>query len=69
MSAVIDVDKAYATLRAELALAGHALTRSDPDEGPVRYFVSRWQMVRELRDLDAVRAFALQVGAIGESPL
>ena len=56
-------DKSFATLRALLALSGHALSRASADAGPRRYHVSRWGMVRELRDIDAVLAFALQVGA------
>lgn len=56
-------DKAFLTLRAVLALAGHALSRSDGNDGERIYFVTRWGMVRELRDLDAVRRFAEQVGA------
>ena len=56
-------DKSFATLRALLALSGHALSRASADAGPCRYHVSRWGMVRELRDIDAVLAFALQVGA------
>lgn len=60
----LDADrKAFQTLRARLALAGHALSRTDSSDGPCSYFVTRWGMVRELRDLDAVKRFAAQVGA------
>ncbi|MBX9793381.1 MAG: hypothetical protein K2Y02_03690 [Burkholderiaceae bacterium] len=62
---LVDLDadrKAFQTLRAHLALAGHALSRTDGSDGPCRYFVTRWGMVRELRDLDAVKRFAAQVG-------
>ena len=55
--------KTFATLRALLALAGHALSRASAEDGPCRYHVSRWGHVRELRDIDAVLAFALHVGA------
>jgi hypothetical protein len=56
-------DKAFLTLRALLALKGHSLSRTHADDGPVRFHVNRWGMVRELRDVEAVRAFAQQVGA------
>lgn len=54
-------DKAFLTLRAVLALAGHSLSRTDASDGPRSYFVSRWGMVRELRDLGAVEAVAKQI--------
>lgn len=56
-------DKAFQTLRAEIALRGYSLSRTHGDDGPVCFHVSRWGMVRELRDLPAVRAFVVQVGA------
>lgn len=56
-------DKAFLTLRALLALKGHVLSRTHGDDGPVRFYVTRWGLVRELRDIAAVRAFAEQVGA------
>lgn len=56
-------DKAFLTLRALLALKGHSLSRTHADDGPVCFHVNRWGMVRELRDIAAVRAFAQQVGA------
>lgn len=59
-------DKVFTTLRARLALAGHGLSRTDGSDGPCRYFVTRWGMVRELRDLDAVKRFAEQVGVAHE---
>ncbi len=36
---------------------------SATDAGPVRFSVTRWGLVLELRDIAAVRAFAEQVGA------
>ena len=56
-------DKAFLTLRALLALMGYSLSRTHGDDGPVCFHVNRWGMVRELRDIAAVRAFAEQVGA------
>jgi len=55
--------KRFATLRALLALKGHVLSRTHGDDGPVRFYVTRWGLVRELPDIAAVRAFAEQVGA------
>lgn len=52
----------FETLRARLALAGHTLSRTEATDGSCSYFVSRWGMVRELRDLQAVEAFAKQAG-------
>ena len=56
-------DKAFLTLRALLALKGHVLHRTHGDDGPVRFYVTRWGLARELPDIAAVRAFAEQVGA------
>lgn len=56
-------DKAFLTLRALLALKGYSLSRTHADDGPVCFHVNRWGMVRDLRDIAAVRAFAQQVGA------
>lgn len=57
-----DAGKAFATLRAELDLQGYSLSRSSAADGPVSFYVGRWGMVRELRDLADVIAFAEQVG-------
>ena len=54
--------KVFLTLRAQLALQGYCLTRSDSDDGPTLYYVSRWSLVRELRDLAAVGASLRQIG-------
>lgn len=56
-------NKAFVTLRALLALKGHVLHRTHGDDGPVRFYVTRWGLARELPDIAAVRAFAEQVGA------
>lgn len=56
-------DKAFLTLRALLALKGQVLRRTHGDDGPIRFYVTRWGLVRELPDIAAVRAFAEQVGA------
>lgn len=54
-----DPRKRLATLRARLALRGYEL-RDRPAGGHV---VVRWLMSRELPSLEAVEAFAGQVGA------
>jgi len=56
-------DKAFLTLRAMLALKGHALSRTHAEDRAVRFSVTRWGLVREFPDLPSVRAFAEQVGA------
>jgi len=56
-------DKAFLTLRAMLALKGHALSRTLAEDRAVRFSVTRWGLVREFPDLPSVRAFAEQVGA------
>ena len=55
--------KAYATLAARLALAGHTLARSNPADGAVLYFIGRWGYVKTLQSLEAVAQFAAQIGA------
>ncbi len=57
-----DDDKRFATLRAHPALKGYSLSRTAAGDGPVRFYVTRWGMVRELRDLAAVARFLDQVG-------
>ena len=54
--------KVFLTLRAQLALQGYCLTRSNSVDGPTLYYVSRWSLVRELRDLAAIGAFLRQIG-------
>lgn len=56
-------DKAFLTLRALLALTGYSLSRTAASDGRVCFYVTRWGLVRELRDIEAVRAFAQQLGA------
>ena len=54
--------KAFATLAARFALAGHTLTRSDPADGAVLYYAGRWGLSRALHDLDAAAQFLTQIG-------
>jgi hypothetical protein len=52
-----DEAKRVSGLRAEAALAGYQIARTDPIDGPVRYFAIRWGLVRELGGLGAAEAF------------
>lgn len=54
--------KAFATLRAQLGLAGWTLQALE-EGGSITFLASRWGRSRTLPDLDAVGAFARQVGA------
>lgn len=54
--------KAFASLAAHFALAGHTLTRSNPADGAVMYFAGRWGLHRALDDLDAAARFLAQIG-------
>ena len=54
--------KAFATLAARFALAGHTLTHSNPAEGAVLYYAGRWGLSRTLHDLDAAAQFLMQIG-------
>ena len=59
-------DMALHTPRAALALRGYGLRRSHSDDGSVVFCVNRWGMVRGLRNIAAVRAFAEQSGQLAE---
>lgn len=54
--------KAFASLAARFALAGHTLTRSNPADGAVMYFAGRWGVHRALHDLDDAARFLAQIG-------
>ena len=54
--------KAFDSLAARFALAGHTLARSNPADGAVMYFAGRWGMHRALDDLDAAARFLAQIG-------
>ena len=54
--------KAFATLAARFALAGHTLTHSDPADGAVLYYAGRWGLSRALNDRDAAAQFLTQIG-------
>ncbi len=53
----------FAALRARLAVAGYSLARVFPaDGGAPAFLVSRWNLLRELPNLDAVEQFLRQIG-------
>ena len=54
--------KAFATLAARFALAGHTFPRSNPADGAVLYYATRWGLSRALDDLDAARQFLTRIG-------
>lgn len=56
-------DTAFAKLVGVLALHAHTLTRSNPADGAVVYFVSHQGVTRALQDIAAVNDFAKRVGA------
>lgn len=47
-------EKAFSTFRAQLALAGYALSRTDGADGQRSYFAARRPLVYELRTLEEV---------------
>ncbi len=54
------ISKVEATLFAQLALAGHTVTRGQSDD----YNVSKWGQTFYAQDFDALKAFAAKVGAV-----
>ena len=54
--------KEFKTLAAGFALAGHALHRTDPNDGTVTYWAERWGLVRYLPTIDTARRFLEQIG-------
>ncbi len=55
-------EKTFATLAARFALAGHTLTRSNPIDGAVIYYASRWGYTRAFHDLQTAANFLTQIG-------
>ena len=54
--------KAFTTLAARFALAGHTLIRSNPADGAVMYYAGRWGLHRALPDLVAAAQFLAVIG-------
>ena len=55
-------EKTFATLAARFALAGHTLTRTNPSDGAVIYYASRWCCTRAFNDLQTAANFLTQIG-------
>jgi hypothetical protein len=55
-------EKAFKSLQAAFALAGHTLARTEAKDGTVSYFCHKWGRAKHLPDLDAARRFLVQIG-------
>ncbi|HXE23001.1 MAG TPA: hypothetical protein VN617_11810 [Rhodoferax sp.] len=55
-------EKSFATLRAQYAMRGHSLHRTDPSDGAVTYWAERWGLVRYLPTLHDAALFLTQIG-------
>ena len=58
----VEAGKAFATLAARFALAGHTLTRGNPADGAGLYCAGRWGLSRALPDLQAAAHFLEKLG-------
>lgn len=54
--------KAFHTLRARAARVGHAIWRSDADDGNVQFFSSRRGLVKRFESLKQLEAFVHMIG-------
>jgi hypothetical protein len=54
--------KRFETLRARFAIAGHCLHRTQPSDGAVTLFATRWGLVRELPTVEDAEKFLSQIG-------
>ena len=55
-------EKTFSTMRARFALLGHCLYRVDAANVGSVFLVTRWDIVRELPDIESVEQFYLQIG-------
>ena len=62
MNEHLHADKTFATLQAQFALLGHALSRTVASDGSTSYYAVRWGMSRHLDSLDAIQIFLKQLG-------
>jgi hypothetical protein len=62
MSTTTPEEKRFATLAARYALAGHALIRSNPQDGHVSFYCTQWGFIKPLANLDAAERFLSQIG-------
>ena len=56
MLAVVD-QKRFQTLRAQFALLGYSLFRSDGTDGPARHYVERLGTVQPVASIEVAQAF------------
>ncbi|WP_371435409.1 hypothetical protein [Polaromonas sp.] len=54
-------DKAFSTLAAAFALAGHSLIRAQPCTGQAPYYAARWGWLRPIHSLKEAQAFLEQL--------
>ena len=57
-----DAEKCFSTWQARYALHGHCLHRTAGTDGVTLYVVSKWNLSRELRGLEAVATFYALIG-------
>ena len=55
-------EKAFCTLQARLAVAGHTLYRTVNTDGTMLYVAGKWAYFRELKSIEAVAAFLMLIG-------
>jgi hypothetical protein len=55
-------DKEFFTLRARLAILGHTLHRIKNDDESISFLSGKWGYSRELKTLDDVAKFLIQIG-------
>jgi hypothetical protein len=63
VSSTAGAGNTFDSLAARFALAGHALTCSNPAVGAGLYCVGRWGFFRALPDLQAAAQFLVQIGS------
>jgi hypothetical protein len=54
--------KRFIALVAQFALAGHALVRAKPTDGPTAFYAARWGYIKPLASLNAAERFLKQIG-------
>ena len=55
-------EKCFSTWQARNAICGRTLYQTVSADGAILYLSTRWSMVRELKSLDAVLGFFVQIG-------
>ena len=56
--------KKFSTLVARFALAGYALTLSNPADGAAAFYAMRWGYFTVFPSLDAAHFFLMQIGGV-----